>query len=652
MKHSIARKVTGSIAVCLFVALAALFAASYLLVQNIVSGNTKDLNRSVLRSFAEMVKEDAAGRSEMDRLLIEDILADGEYLCERYNIDFAYMFRPADEPGKITYVCVAQNERFDDINPDDKYIGKVTGYVLTADEDAVWRGEKEVSDSITRSKTGHEVSTMIRLEICGKTYMAGIDQSYEGQYRKIVSHFLLLAGAIILVTAGIYLSVYLIIKKRVSKPAAAVSRAMAEYITDGRRSDEKLEVKGDDEFSAIGAAFNSMTDDISGYLTNIDRLTHEREQQTAQLDISAQIQRGFLKKTYYEADGCLVYADMVPAKYVAGDLYDYMPLGDGKFLTVIADVSGKGVAASIFMAVTLILIREFAKMAMSPKEILSRVNRTLAENNAQMLFSTAICGIYDETAKTYTYANAGHNLPYVLKNGEVTVLGESYNTFLGIFPEEDYREVTVPLDTGDTLFLYTDGVTEATNADNEFYGEARLTAALQSFTAAKKENIVDYVKADVAAFSGDADQHDDITMLAFTPGKTKKLVLPAKAEEFAKIRDEILKLPIPRAEQLTFCLAAEEFFINICSYAYEETGGEGTVRVSVNVSDRITLRFADSGVPFDPTKDVLAIEDYDYDHGVGGLGRFIAVNNIDDAKYEYRDGENILTLTKFPVNGV
>ncbi|MBQ0083437.1 MAG: SpoIIE family protein phosphatase [Clostridiales bacterium] len=648
-KNSIAKRVTRRVSAIFLVALTVLCVSFYFLVDTIVMNNARSNNESMVKAYADMVLEEAEHYdSPIDENFAEKIWERGNYACEIFKIDFAYLLVPLEDSGKIKYICVSQNERFDELNPSDKYIGKIYEYNLTDDEWAVWRGEKDISHSVTTAKYTYEITTMTLIkDKSGNKIIAGVDQSYEGASKESLNIFIMMAVIIVLVVIGVYVLVYVVIKRRVSNPAVKLSRTMNEYITDGKRSTEKLEIKGNDEFTMMAAAFNTMTDDISSYLENIRNLTHEQEQQNVQLDIASGIQRGFLKNVFFETDGCVIHADMIPAKYVGGDLYDYQPLEDGKFLTVIADVSGKGVSAAIFMAVTLMLIREFAKVGLSPAQILSRVNNTLCENNPSMLFATAIVGIFDSENNSYTYANAGHNLPYIIKNNEVKTLGGAGNTLIGMFENEEYYEETIKLDTGDTLFLYTDGVNEAVNSKKEFFGIPRLEDTLKAFTAAKKENLVDFVNNAVGEFVGNAERHDDITMLCFTVANTKNMVLKAQESEFEKIKNEILALPLPRNNQLELCLAAEEYFINICSYAYQNTENEGYVNCSISVSNRITLRFTDSGMPFDQTSDIIDIEEYDMEEQVGGLGRFIAMNKVDDAKYEYKNNQNILTLTKY-----
>lgn len=648
LKSSIARKITLRVSAILLVALAVLFIAAYLIVQRIVSSKTRSYNEAALRLYADMISDvsEECGAPVNDDFA-ETVHATGEYVCDVFQIDFAYLFTPDYGPGKIRYLCVSQSDYYNTVNPTDKYFGKVTEYTLTSDEREVWNGTKKISHSKTVSKHDHELSTMLRFEDkYGNVFMAGVDQSYGAINREIEKLFLTFATIILFVLLITQILIYIVIKKRVSKPAAILSKTMNEFIRDGKHSSEKLFISSNDEFSMISSAFNSMTDNINDYIDNIKVLTNENERQNAELDIASNIQRGLLRASCYEGTSYNIYADMIPARQVGGDFYDYMPLENGKTLTVIADVSGKGISASLFMAITLELIREYAKMNMSPSEILSRINDTLSENNPEYLFLTAIVGIYDETTHTFTYANAGHNLPYVIGNG-VRLLDAPGNMILGVFPGEKYTEYTINLSVGDTLFAYTDGVNEATNKDNEFFGTERLEKVLNDYTLAKKNNVIDFVNEAISEFADGAERHDDITMIAFSPANILKLELSANEREFCKIRDVIMGLPILRDDKLSLCLAAEECFVNICNYAYVGEENPGVVNCTISFSNCVTLKFEDTGIPFNPTENMVDVDSYDINTSVGGLGRFIAFENVDHVKYEYSENKNILTLTKF-----
>ncbi|MCQ2401463.1 MAG: SpoIIE family protein phosphatase [Lachnospiraceae bacterium] len=646
--NTIAKKVTVRVLIVLLVSQFLLFAISYLLLQHIVSDNAKNNNEAMVTIFADMVLSEAFEKNvPIDENFAANILSLGNYICRLNNIEFAYLFVPEQEAGKIKYICVSQNSKVDEINPHDRYIGKVTSYTLTADERAVWNGEKEISHSVTVSKIGHEISTMVRItDPYGHPMMAGVDQSYEEMNRRVIRGFSILAVTTVLANCLIFFFISIVMEKRISVPAGKVCEVMSGYLASGSCSESKLQVDGNDELAKISAAFNSMTDNIQNYLSNISSLTKEQEKQNAQLDISSQIQRGFLKNGHFESGHCIIHADMIPARYVAGDLYDYMMIDDNHILTVIADVSGKGVAASIFMAVTLMLIREVAKMNKSPAEILKRVNDSLSVNNPSLLFLTAVIGIYDLKERTYIYCNAGHNLPYILRDRVIPLSG-TRNPLLGIFPGEEFVEDLVTLRPGDAIFLYTDGVNEAVNESNEFFGTERLETALEEWMTSKTEDPVDYVERKMAEFTGNAERHDDTTMLCLLPCETEVLVLQPQIHEFAKLKQKILYLPLSRKELLDLCLAAEEIFVNICSYAYNEEIEKGDIRVSVRVSQKITIEFSDKGIPFDPTKNMISAEDYDIDEQIGGLGRLIAFRSVDDVRYERKNGSNILTLIKY-----
>lgn len=652
VKNSIARKVTRRVSIILLIAMVVLFVTSYLLVQYIVMENARTQNKAMLTIYADRVEEVAfMYQIRIDESSYEILISEGNYISELYNIEYAYLFVPDIDAGTIKYVCFSQSGQVDEMDEEKRLVGRVVEYELTDEEKAVWLGEQEISNSVTKSRTGREISTMTRIEDpYGNFVMAGVDQSYEEVTREIRKLFSVLALVIIVVAAAGYLMVYYVIRRKITEPAQKVCRTMNEFLKDGSRSQVALEVKGNDEFAMISSAFNSMTADINEYIDNIGRLNRKQAEQDAQLDISSRIQRGFLKGGFFENDNCTILANMIPAKDVAGDLYDYLQLDDHRVLTVIADVSGKGIGASLFMAVTLMLIREFAKMGMTPAEILKRVNDILSENNPSMLFTTAIVGIYDCHERNYTYANAGHNLPYVI-NAHITELNEAQNVLLGIFPGEEFKEHRIKLEIGDTLFLYTDGVSEAINERREFFGTARLEAALKEYTGMKSDNLIEFVTRKMETFAGQAERHDDTTMLCFIPSEAEEIVLKPQISEFRKIREKILSLSISRQTKMDLCLAAEEVFDNICCYAYADDTEKGLVQFYIKCSDRIRIRFIDQGIPFDPTKNVQKAEDYDMENQIGGLGRLIAYDKVDDVKYEYKDGKNVLMLTKYKLDG-
>ena len=215
-------------------------------------------------------------------------------------------------------------------------------------------------------------------------------------------------------------------------------------------------------------------------------------------------------------DSTINHAAMIPARDVGGDFYDFFLLGPSQLGVVIADVSGKGIPAAIFMAVSRTLMKATALTASSPAACLQQVNRLLnAENSAEM-FVSVFYGILDTQSGRLVFSNGGHNPPlFVRAGGDAQFLDAKPGCVLGVLDEAVYEDATRALMPGDTLVLYTDGVTEAMNGVDELYGEERLQRLLRN-PADSPRNLIDRVIADVKQHSGEATQSDDITLLAVT----------------------------------------------------------------------------------------------------------------------------------------
>ena len=236
------------------------------------------------------------------------------------------------------------------------------------------------------------------------------------------------------------------------------------------------------------------------------------------LAVAREIQQAILPLTSqvkpFVQDKLDIAASMTPAKDVGGDFYDFFRIDDTHIGLIIADVSGKGIPAAIFMAVSRTLIRATGIRGVSPSECICYSNKLLAQESVNSMFVTVFYAILDITTGTMTYCNAGHNPPYLLKaNGEVTALPMTGDAMVGAIDDLDYHEATVTLEKSDALVMFTDGVTEAVNTTYEEFGEKRLTATLGQLAKANCQQIIDSVKADVAAFVGEAEQSDDITLL-------------------------------------------------------------------------------------------------------------------------------------------
>ena len=256
-------------------------------------------------------------------------------------------------------------------------------------------------------------------------------------------------------------------------------------------------------------------------------LNHIRALETAQeardrlvvlkreLDVAQQVQMSALPKEVPSSETHDVQALMIPAREVGGDFYDFFPLSDELIGLVIADVSGKGIPAALFTLMTRTLLKGTARDSPSPAECLGRVNELLVEDNETMIFITLFYGVFDLRNGLFRYSNGGHNPPRLIRSdSRIEELPATQNLVLGVAPGHEYHNGEVRLAPGDTLFLYTDGITEAQNVNDEEFGEERLDAKLAGLGQVAAREIVTTVVAEVRAFAGDAPQSDDITCIA------------------------------------------------------------------------------------------------------------------------------------------
>ncbi len=252
-----------------------------------------------------------------------------------------------------------------------------------------------------------------------------------------------------------------------------------------------------------------------------NRLETEKERMTAELDVATKIQASMLPQHFelFEKKGLFsVYANMEPAREVGGDFYDCFQVDEDHMAVVIADVSGKGVPAALFMVIAKTLIKTKAKGILSPGRVLEEVNREIYDTNEEDMFVTLFLGILELSTGKFVCANAGHNPPIHLhKDGRAEYFSIKQNFILGVMPGMTFEENVVQLEENDKIFLYTDGITEAIDEKNEFYGEERLLAQLQNPQVAgmSVKTLLDYVKEQLNFFTGNTEQEDDITMLAF-----------------------------------------------------------------------------------------------------------------------------------------
>lgn len=303
------------------------------------------------------------------------------------------------------------------------------------------------------------------------------------------------------------------------RPFYAISRHIQRFFTKGDKEEKPLSVRGNYETWFLSKSFDFMSAELDEYEEIRTREIQEKQRVSTEMELASSIQAQFLPRTfppYPDRKEFEIYASMNPAKEVAGDFYDFFFVDPDHFVLLIADVSGKGFPAALFMMRSKTVIRSVTEQGLSPAEVMKKVNDTLKEGNREFMFVTAWIGIIDLRSGSMRCTNAGHLCPMLRRNGEdYTLYRDPHATALGVFQKKQFREYELKLEPGDSLFVYTDGVPEALNPEEEQYGLNRLRETLNREKEASMEGIIDRVAEDVNRFQGDADQFDDITMLAF-----------------------------------------------------------------------------------------------------------------------------------------
>jgi len=372
------------------------------------------------------------------------------------------------------------------------------------------------------------------------------------------------------------------------------------------------------------------------------------------LSIASGIQKGMLPDDIKNEKEFEVSAVMLPAKTVGGDFYDFFKIDDSHLALLIADVSGKGLPASLFMASAKAAFRSNLASGFQPDTVMKKTNQILCDSNREKLFVTAWLGIVDLENGRLSYVNAGHNPPFVISEGSLKKLDDSPNFILGRKRRIEYNEHRITLNPGDRLFLYTDGVTEAVGPEGEMYGEGRLMEALTGCKGTVSD-VLDAVNKDVEKFVNGVERSDDLTIVVF--GYEEPLVDDEIIQTFElnhdtyqdvmkHIRQELTSQSCPENVIRDIEVCSSEILSNIDMYAYQNKGGE--LGIAIAVKDRkAKVMFRDKGPAYDPLlKDNPDIEKRIKDHKVGGFGLFIVRKMMDEVTYERKEEYNILRIKR------
>ncbi len=482
----------------------------------------------------------ASGGVTEEYMRVYDLL---DRICNRSSATFVYVIRPdLSDYGHITFLFSTMKAGQGYQHYEFGYLRETTNDDYRRKYQKLYEGESE-RELVVRDRgyieTDPHITAMVPLKggdgktkaiLCVQYQMATIIGVRNSFVKKVLITMILVALAV-----SIGQVTYL--GRRLLHPLQIITKEASRFASENEMRDEKLSsvIKNRDEIGQLARAIDQMEEQIQSYVEKITSITAEEEKMRTELSLAARIQLEALPGTFPafpDRNEFDIYASMKPAKDVGGDFYDFFLVDDDHLCLVIADVSGKGIPAALFMMVSRTILANIAMMGMSPKEVLEKANEAICANNKEEMFVTVWLGILEISTGKVTAANAGHEYPVLKKpDQDFEILIDKHGFVLGGMEEVKYREYEFDMEPGSKLFLYTDGLPEAADNEQNMFGVELMMDALNESLNLSTKEILDHMKGRVDGFVGSAPQFDDLTMLCieyFGSGGQKPV--PAEVE--------------------------------------------------------------------------------------------------------------------------
>ena len=687
-RHSVQASITRVFSVTIIIIVLAVGISAFRIQSNrIIQSIERDALSalSLVRSAVNDINfsdEISAGKYASTRIRLRDI-------CQAMDMQYISIYSAFNNNKDLFfYFCVANTDEDDSMVRAQRGYGSIAVNVeLNEAEKAALEGDTSAKRWSMDNEYGKVLAWTIpifdyRHNVVALMTADCLVESFDSQIISSIVSILALSVLLLFLSMGLEL---LLLRKRIFIPLAKISRQMFNFASGDSLKTEPLNITSQDEIQEIADSFTQMTADIQIYMTNQEHSAEERAQVKAQLELARNIQYGMVPAAFHQANtACEVSAFMRPAREVGGDFYDCFFRKDGNLCALMADVSGKGITAALFMAMAKSILHELLSLGFSPAEALNRANDELCSQNPEGMFVTVFATVLDIRTGVLTVANAGHNPPVLFGKGGSRIYTPNPGIALGLFEDAGIEDETLILSPGEGIFLYTDGITEAVSKDKQFYGIDRLTELFASAPSSMQEALSEVILS-VDTFSEDMEQFDDMTIAAvlftgvmsdeqepalasgendcesvadsanFKGGAMKEPTsfsmeerndpvdfelsgkLGATLDDYDLLKEKLCSV-IHSANLGKILLAAEEAFVNIVDYS-----GATFVEYRIQKSgQRLTLTYMDDGKPFDPFASRPS-KDFD-DFDTGGMGISLICQIAEQSGWERKAGFNCLTL--------
>lgn len=457
----------------------------------------------------------------------------------------------------------------------------------------------------------------------------------------------LTSGAIILIYA--LLSYFMFVKNinKLSKASTEISKKLADKKLT---TPTEIKVHSHDEMSNLALSMNELQQAVYDYANIIEKEASEREKINAELEVASRIQLEALPSFDYDDINISLRAYIKAAKEVGGDFYDYFYIDESHFAVLIADVSGKGVPASLFMMKSKAMLKSDILSYDNLEEAIYNSNNRLVHNNKENLFVTAFIGIIDIKKKEMTFVNTGHEKPYILSNGKVIKLDGNSNFVLGEVEGFKYKQETVSFKDGDKIVMFTDGLNESIDKNNEEFGYQRIVTNLEENIDKPLDTIIKSINNDLSSFVGKKDAFDDVTIIALSLNKPT-LTLQYKEKDYSIItkvvdafENEFSYLPTKTKSEVGIII--DELVNNLVSYEKKE---DLMIKLEFTVNkDKLIIKVISNGEDYNPFanhKDIYLTPENEGEQ-IGGFGVQIVQKLANEFNYEYKNKNSIITIVK------